>query len=80
MHVPIDVARTLRAPLMHWHEGLNGGSVYSIDKALRDLDWAPKFGLEPATATPTSGGPARAATATSTTSASTTRSWPCWLR
>ena len=28
---------------MHWHEGLNGGSVYSIDKALRDLDWAPSL-------------------------------------
>jgi nucleoside-diphosphate-sugar epimerase len=40
------MARTLRAPLMHWHEGINGGTVYSIDKALRDLDWRPTFGLE----------------------------------
>ena len=31
---------------MHWHEGLNGGTVYGIDKALHDLDWRPKFGLE----------------------------------
>jgi nucleoside-diphosphate-sugar epimerase len=46
VHVPVEMARTLRAPLMHWHEGVNGGSVYSIDKALRDLDWTPRFGLE----------------------------------
>ena len=46
VHVPVEMARTLRAPLMHWHEGINGGTVYSIDKALRDLDWLPKFGLE----------------------------------
>lgn len=46
VHVPIEVARGLRAPLMHWHEGLQGGTVYSVDKALRDLDWRPRFGLE----------------------------------
>jgi nucleoside-diphosphate-sugar epimerase len=46
VHVPVDMARTLRAPLMHWHEGINGGTVYSIDKALGDLDWQPNFGLE----------------------------------
>ena len=46
VHVPVELARTLRAPLMHWHEGINGGSVYSIDKAMCDLDWRPQFGLE----------------------------------
>jgi nucleoside-diphosphate-sugar epimerase len=46
VHVPIELARTLRGPLMHWHEGLNGGTVYGIDKARHDLDWRPKFGLE----------------------------------
>jgi nucleoside-diphosphate-sugar epimerase len=46
IHVPVETARQLRAPLMHWHEGVNGGSVYSIDKALRELDWTPRFGLE----------------------------------
>jgi nucleoside-diphosphate-sugar epimerase len=46
IHVPLELARQLGAPLMHWHEGLNGGSVYSIDKARRDLDWMPRFGLE----------------------------------
>ena len=77
VHVPIELARTLRGPLMHWHEGLNGGTVYGIDKALRDLDWRRRSGWSRATRTPTTGGPARAATATSTTSASTTRCWPC---
>jgi nucleoside-diphosphate-sugar epimerase len=46
VHVPVEMARTLRAPLMHWHEGINGGTVYNIDKSLRHLDWRPKFGLE----------------------------------
>ena len=46
VHVPADVARGLRAPLIHWNEALNGGLVFSIDKALRDLDWEPRFGLE----------------------------------
>ncbi len=44
--VPMDVARAARPPLLHWGEGLLGSSVYSIDHALRDLDWAPTFGLE----------------------------------
>jgi nucleoside-diphosphate-sugar epimerase len=46
VHVPVEMARRLRAPLMHWHEGINGGCVYSIDKALHDLDWTPGFGLQ----------------------------------
>ena len=46
VHVPVELARSLRAPLMHWHESINGGCVYSIDKGLRDLEWTPRFGLE----------------------------------
>jgi nucleoside-diphosphate-sugar epimerase len=46
VHVPADAARRLRAPLIHWNEALNGGLVYSVDKALRDLEWEPRFGLE----------------------------------
>ncbi|MCU1503353.1 MAG: hypothetical protein JWM12_2707 [Ilumatobacteraceae bacterium] len=48
VHVPTDIARKLRAPLIHWGEALNGGAIYSIDKALRDLDWEPRWGLEAA--------------------------------
>jgi nucleoside-diphosphate-sugar epimerase len=43
--VPLDVARKLNPPLIHWGEGILGGTVYSIDKALADLDWTPSFGL-----------------------------------
>lgn len=46
VHVPLDVARRLRFPLVHWGEAMVGGSIYSVDKALRDLDWRPAFGLE----------------------------------
>ncbi len=46
VHVPVDIARSLRAPLIHWGEALNGGAMYSIDKARRDLDWEPRWGLE----------------------------------
>jgi nucleoside-diphosphate-sugar epimerase len=46
VHVPIDVTRQLRAPLVHWGEATIGGTAFSIDKALHDLDWRPQFGLE----------------------------------
>lgn len=46
VHVPVNVARSLPHPLIHWGEALNGGAVYSIDKARRDLDWEPRWGLE----------------------------------
>jgi nucleoside-diphosphate-sugar epimerase len=46
VHVPTEVARALPRPLIHWGEALNGGAMYSIDKARRDLDWAPRWGLE----------------------------------
>lgn len=45
VHVPLDLARSLRPPLVHWGEALVGGAVFAIDKALRDLDWTPSFGL-----------------------------------
>jgi nucleoside-diphosphate-sugar epimerase len=48
VHVPLDVARRCNPPLIHWGEGILGGTVYSIDKALTELDWAPSFTLEEA--------------------------------
>jgi nucleoside-diphosphate-sugar epimerase len=46
VNVPLDIARTLRPPLIHWGEGLVGGMVFSIDKALDHLDWEPQYGVE----------------------------------
>jgi nucleoside-diphosphate-sugar epimerase len=46
VHVPVDVARAQPTPLVHWGEGLVGGMIFSIDKALADLDWSPRYGLE----------------------------------
>ncbi|MET0325839.1 MAG: NAD-dependent epimerase/dehydratase family protein, partial [Ilumatobacteraceae bacterium] len=46
VNVPLDLARTLRPPLIHWGEGLVGGMVFSIDKALDHLDWEPQYGVE----------------------------------
>ena len=46
VNVPLDVARTVHPPLVHWGEGLVGGIVFSIDKALAELDWRPQYGLE----------------------------------
>jgi nucleoside-diphosphate-sugar epimerase len=46
--VPLDMARTLNPPLVHWGESLLGGTVYSISAATRDLEWQPAFGLEEA--------------------------------
>ena len=48
VHVPMEVARTARPPLLHWGEALVGGAMFSIDAALADLDWSPSFGLEAA--------------------------------
>jgi nucleoside-diphosphate-sugar epimerase len=48
VHVPIEIARRARPPLLHWGEALVGGAMFSIDAALRDLDWSPSFGLEAA--------------------------------
>ena len=46
VEVPIDIARRQRPPLLHWGEALTGTALLSIDKALRDIDWAPRFGIE----------------------------------
>ena len=48
VHVPLELARTVRPPLVHWGEALVGGAMFSIDKALEELDWEPRFGLEAA--------------------------------
>jgi nucleoside-diphosphate-sugar epimerase len=46
VNVPLDIARAQRVPLVHWGEGLVGGMIFSIDKALDHLEWQPRFGLE----------------------------------
>ena len=46
VHVPMDIARGRTPPLVHWGEALTGGMMFSIDKALHDLDWTPEFGVE----------------------------------
>jgi nucleoside-diphosphate-sugar epimerase len=46
VHVPMDLARVRQPPLVHWGEAIMGGTVLSIEAALRDLDWRPQFGLE----------------------------------
>lgn len=44
--VPLEVARRQRPHLVHWGESIMGGTIYSVDRALAELDWAPRFGLE----------------------------------
>lgn len=46
VHVPLEIARAQRPPLVHWGEALTGSAMLSIDKALREIDWAPRFGIE----------------------------------
>jgi len=46
VNVPVEVARAQRPPLVHWGEGLAGGMIFSIERALAELDWTPRFGLE----------------------------------
>ena len=48
VHVPLEIAQRARPPLVHWGEGIVGGAMFSIDKALAELDWEPSFGLEDA--------------------------------
>jgi nucleoside-diphosphate-sugar epimerase len=48
VHVPLDLARRARPPLVHWGEALVGGATFSIDQALADLDWQPAFALQAA--------------------------------
>lgn len=46
VHVPLDIARRARPPLLHWGEALVGGAVFANDAIKADLDWAPSYGLE----------------------------------
>jgi nucleoside-diphosphate-sugar epimerase len=46
VHVPLPLARRTSPPLLHWGEAISGGAVFSIDKALQELDWRPVLGLE----------------------------------
>lgn len=46
LHVPMEAARRAQPPLVHWGEAITGSVYFSIDKALRELPWAPRFGLE----------------------------------
>jgi nucleoside-diphosphate-sugar epimerase len=46
LHVPMEHARRASPPLVHWGEAIMGSVVFSIEKALRELPWSPKFGLE----------------------------------
>jgi len=46
VNVPMDRARQQTPPLVHWGEALTGSAMLSIDKALRDIDWQPRFGIE----------------------------------
>lgn len=48
VHVPMALAKEARPPLLHWGEALVGGATFSIEDALRDLEWTPSFGLEAA--------------------------------
>jgi nucleoside-diphosphate-sugar epimerase len=46
VHVPMEIARSQRPPLLHWGEAVTGTAILSIDKALRDVEWTPRFGIE----------------------------------
>jgi nucleoside-diphosphate-sugar epimerase len=46
VEVPMEIARRQHPPLLHWGEGMAGTAILSIDKALRDIAWTPRFGIE----------------------------------
>lgn len=46
VHVPMDIARQQRPPLLHWGESTTGPAYMSIDKLRGDTGWEPAFGLE----------------------------------
>jgi nucleoside-diphosphate-sugar epimerase len=46
VEVPLEIARKQHPPLLHWGEGVAGTAILSIEKALRDIDWKPRFGVE----------------------------------
>src|SRR3546814_20552568 len=43
VHVPMELARRARPPLLHWGEAIVGGATFSIDKALRATAWKPAY-------------------------------------
>lgn len=45
VHVPLTIARK-HPPVLHWGEALVGSACMSIDAALRDIEWRPRFGIE----------------------------------
>jgi nucleoside-diphosphate-sugar epimerase len=45
VHVPRDIAKRVRPPIIHWAEWYRGGMVFSIEKAKRELGWQPAFGI-----------------------------------
>lgn len=45
VNVPQDIARR-HPPVMHWGEAVVGSAFMSIEAALRDIDWVPRFGIE----------------------------------
>jgi nucleoside-diphosphate-sugar epimerase len=45
VHVPLEIARTIHPPLVHWGEAITGSTVYDITRALDELGWTPEFGL-----------------------------------
>jgi nucleoside-diphosphate-sugar epimerase len=46
VEVPMELARRAQPPLVHWGEALTGSAMLCIDKALNDIDWSPRFGIE----------------------------------
>lgn len=46
VQVPMEIARKHHPPLLHWGEAVAGTAILSIEKALRDIDWSPQFGIE----------------------------------
>lgn len=48
VHVPLDYLRDRARSIVHWNEGVAGGTVFSIEKALSEVDWSPRFGLQEA--------------------------------
>lgn len=45
VHVPLETARH-HPPVLHWGEALVGSAFMATEAARRDMDWAPRFGIE----------------------------------
>lgn len=48
VHVPLEYLKRTSRSVLHWNEATVGGTVFSVEKALSELDWAPTFGLQAA--------------------------------